>query len=703
MSLTREMFINFKNYDDNILTKSVTTLYLIALSILCYGHALDGTFVFDDRVAIVENLAVTQLPTNYTAIFYNDFWGTPLANNNSHKSYRPLTTLMFHYEYNFGWNMKRLNLGLHILNTVLLWRMLVRLEFGSYRRRLSLLTASLFAVHPVHVEAVSGIVSRADLMFALIYLISMMITINYYKTKYLCSLTVLLLSAVGVLFKETSVCIPLACIALEYTRRQWFKLTAIQQCKKLLNARSIIYIICMILLITWRFWLNNFQTPNFQQADNPIAHADSLKTRTLSQNYLYAKNIYILLDPSQLSFDWAFECIPLVKSIWDIRLLPVLTLYMFVFYAVTYHRKNFLVTFSLGLCVIPYLPAAGIFLQVGFVIAERVLYVPSMGFSFCVAIGYLKLLTVTQLRTLKNTFKISLAMLMIFHILRCRERAVEWLVEETLFTSALSVCRNNAKVHYNIARLAQNDAKNYSKAFYHYHEAIKLYPRYEAALMNLGNLYREIGNLNAAEKYLQKAIKIAPNFATAWMNLGIVQATARHQEKALVSYQTALFYRPNYANVFYNMGNMYVEGKQYDKALRFWKHAVLLKPQLAKAYQNILTALDALSRFEEALNVSEEALKLHRDNSAILLVRANVLGKLTRYEEAETLYKLIIAKEPFNYLCHTNLGVLYHRWNKLPLAMVQYRRAITSDPRKAITAKENLSKLISKLSNAGDN
>ncbi|KAL9899305.1 transmembrane O-mannosyltransferase targeting cadherins 4 [Glossina fuscipes fuscipes] len=692
MSLTRGMLINFKYYDNNILTKSITTLYLIALSILCYGHALDGSFVFDDRVAIVENHAVTQLPTNYTAIFYNDFWGTPLANNNSHKSYRPLTTLMFHYEFNFGWNMKRLNLGLHIVNTLLLWRLLVWLEFGSYRR-LSLLTASLFAVHPVHVEAVSGIVSRADLMFALIYLISMMITVNYYYKKYLCSLTILMLSSVGVLFKETSVCIPLACIALEYTRRQWFKLTVLQQCKKLLNSRSLIYIICMILLITWRFWLNNFETPHFQQADNPIAHADSLKTRTLSQNYLYAKNIYILLEPSQLSFDWAFECIPLVKSIRDIRLLPVLTLYMFLFYAVRNHRENFLITFSLSLCVVPYLPAAGI-LKVGFVIAERVLYVPSMGFSFGVAIGYLKLLRVAQLRILKNTLKICLAMLMISHILRCRERAVEWLKEETLFASALTVCPNNAKVHYNIARLAQSDTKNYSKAFYHYHEAIRLYPRYEAALMNLGNLYREIGNLNSAEKYLQKAVEVAPNFATAWMNLGIVQATALHHEKALVSYQKALFYRPNYANCFYNIGNMYVEGKQYNKALSYWKQAVLLKPQLAKAWTNILTLLDSLSLFEEALNVSEEALKLHRNNSAILLVRANVLGKLARYEEAETLYKLIIVQEPSNYLCHTNLGVLYHRWNKLPLAIAQYRRAISSDSRKAITAKENLSKVL---------
>uniref|UniRef100_A0A1A9ZXF4 Uncharacterized protein n=1 Tax=Glossina pallidipes TaxID=7398 RepID=A0A1A9ZXF4_GLOPL len=54
----------------------------------------------------------------------------------------------------------------------------------------------------------------------------------------------------------------------------------------------------------------------------------------------------------------------------------------------------------------------------------------------------------------------------------------------SLFASALSVCPSNAKIHYNIARLAQSDAKNYSKAFYHYYEAIKIYPRYEAALHN---------------------------------------------------------------------------------------------------------------------------------------------------------------------------------------------------------------------------
>ena len=42
--------------------------------------------------------------------------------------------------------------------------------------------------------------------------------------------------------------------------------------------------------------------------------------------------------------------------------------------------------------VIPFIPASNIFFPVGFVVAERILYMPSMGFSLLVALGFEALL-----------------------------------------------------------------------------------------------------------------------------------------------------------------------------------------------------------------------------------------------------------------------------------------------------------------------
>lgn len=64
------------------------------VSVACYVNGFRGDFVHDDIPAITMNKDVlAQNPLSH--VFKNDFWGTPMADINSHKSYRPLTTLTF--------------------------------------------------------------------------------------------------------------------------------------------------------------------------------------------------------------------------------------------------------------------------------------------------------------------------------------------------------------------------------------------------------------------------------------------------------------------------------------------------------------------------------------------------------------------------------------------------------------------------------
>lgn len=215
--------------------------------------------------------------------------------------------------------------------------------------------------------------------------------------------------------------------------------------------------------------------------------------------------------------------------------------------------------------------------------------------------------------------------------------------------------------------------------------------------MNLGNLYRDNGNLEKAEKYLKKSLEINPDFATAWMNLGIVLAAKKDFIQAKESYRNALKHRENYANCYYNMGNLYLEQNQHDEAFKHWQYAINIKPTLRQAWTNMLTMLDSKGKFDEVLHTSELSLKHIPNDTSILFLRANVLGKLGRYNEAEKLYKQVVAKEPLNYLYYTNLAVLYHRWNKINEAIDAYKKALDVNPQKATTARENLSKLINKF------
>lgn len=68
--------------------------FISFVAIVCYLNGIHGDFVHDDIPAITQNKDVIAV-NKITKTFLNDFWGTPMADTNSHKSYRPLTVLSF--------------------------------------------------------------------------------------------------------------------------------------------------------------------------------------------------------------------------------------------------------------------------------------------------------------------------------------------------------------------------------------------------------------------------------------------------------------------------------------------------------------------------------------------------------------------------------------------------------------------------------
>lgn len=73
---------------------SVSIYIIVLLALICFYPTLNGEFVFDDSEAVVNNEDV-QLSTPLYQVFLNDFWGTRITNNASHKSYRPLAVLSY--------------------------------------------------------------------------------------------------------------------------------------------------------------------------------------------------------------------------------------------------------------------------------------------------------------------------------------------------------------------------------------------------------------------------------------------------------------------------------------------------------------------------------------------------------------------------------------------------------------------------------
>nr|XP_026501784.1 transmembrane and TPR repeat-containing protein CG4341-like [Vanessa tameamea]XP_026501786.1 transmembrane and TPR repeat-containing protein CG4341-like [Vanessa tameamea]XP_026501794.1 transmembrane and TPR repeat-containing protein CG4341-like [Vanessa tameamea] len=156
------------------------------LAILLYYNTLDAGFVYDDRRAILSNPDVIgHTPIN--ALFENDFWGTPLTDPGSHGSYRPLCVATYRLNYIFSgfkpWSYHFFNILLHSIATVLVVTTARRL-LPSHCRRVGTAVAGLsFAAHPIHTEAVAGVVGRADLAACNLFLLSFLLYTEHVRLR----------------------------------------------------------------------------------------------------------------------------------------------------------------------------------------------------------------------------------------------------------------------------------------------------------------------------------------------------------------------------------------------------------------------------------------------------------------------------------------------------------------------------------------
>ena len=135
---------------------------LFVLSVVCYMNSIWGDFVFDDNEALLSNQDL-DLNNSWTQVFQNDFWGTNIFSNSSHKSYRPLTMLSFRLN---SWlanglnpaSFHLINVILHGVTSILYFHVCITICIHTGRRDstlVSTIASLMFATHPIHTESVS--------------------------------------------------------------------------------------------------------------------------------------------------------------------------------------------------------------------------------------------------------------------------------------------------------------------------------------------------------------------------------------------------------------------------------------------------------------------------------------------------------------------------------------------------------------------
>ncbi|CAN7996192.1 unnamed protein product [Ixodes hexagonus] len=695
---------------------------VVVASLACFANSVGGDFVFDDSEAVVNNANVRP-ETPLSRLLEDDFWGTRLLAPSSHKSYRPLTTLTFKLNCLVAGGLSApqfhlVNLFLHATVSLLCLVALFPVILQGAPRA-SLLCSLLFAVHPVHTENVSAIVGRADLLCALFFVLSFLCFVrscssgdeDCFKYNVRSSCLWLLGSAtlaiVSMLCKEPGITVVGVCFVydavvickIDLTRiitTVQNRVAGVQKWLLPLVLRQATLAMAAYWALALRWKVMGSSPPVFQKIDNPASFEDSLWVRAANYQYVYALNAWLLLCPEWLCFDWSMGCLTLIRSAGDPRLLGVISLWIVV--ALLVHQAIFsrdvrlrrLLSMCLALTVVPFLPASNLFFRVGFVVAERVLYLPSLGFCALVVVGAAHLASWAPRHA--KVMQLSLVALLVVFTCRSIQRSHEWRSEVDLYRSGLKVCPLNAKVHYNIAKNAGDNGQR-DAAIEGYREALRLHPDYDQAMNNLANILKDLDQLSEARQLLERAIQIRPDFAAAWMNLGIVQSSLGMQSEAEHSYRTAIQHRSKYPDCYYNLGNLYLKQGRYEEAYRAWHNATRQRPGHLSSWNNLVIMLDQRGLLAEAEKAALQGLTYLGEEPSLHFNLANTLGKAGKHRRSEQHFLRALALNPENPSYHTNLGVLYHRWKKLDKAEESYRRALQLNP-DLKSAQENLEMLL---------
>jgi len=252
---------------------------------------------------------------------------------------------------------------------------------------------------------------------------------------------------------------------------------------------------------------------NYRRVENPLAFIEDKLELAMSGAYLHANYLWILLYPVHLSCDWSFNCIPLITSPFDYRNLLTLAAYLLVIVPALWsivgifqgNRRSMPILFCIFWGLLFFTPASNLFFFVGTMLAERVLYLPSVTFCILIPVAIERILSFLPARTRLQVVAAICFVLIAGYTHKTWMRNYDWTDNQALFESAELVCPESAKVHFNLGIL-RTQQKNWSKAAFHFNKTREIEPNYCEVDYRRAHMYFGEGNYHNSIEALKRGL-----------------------------------------------------------------------------------------------------------------------------------------------------------------------------------------------------
>jgi hypothetical protein len=515
-------FVPDPNDPDSARARDLPIVSILFLVLLASATSLGNGFAYDDRWIIVNNPNVTDSASWWNAL--NDSYWPSIRNA---ALYRPLAIIGYNWQWFLGNGDPLIYHAVNVILYAIVSLLVYRLAIEMMPPLAAWVAAALFAVHPVHVEAVGNVVGQAELWAgvavvgaAAIYLRARRdgAPLDRESGFIICGLYF-----GGMLFKETAIVLPAIILCAEWLVVKDARAlgTRIYELFRILLWLTLLAAIFLGMRVAVTGELGG-------DVEHPGLRGLGMMKRAWVMLALAPEFARLLIWPERLSADYSPRVVSIHESPHPDHAAGALLVLCLLALTIVSARRFPLVSFGLAWAFIAVAPVANILLPTGILIAERTLFLPSVGVVLIVA-GLVPWF-VRELPKLPRAATVAacggLAFLLVTGAAHSAERQRTWESSEKVFTTLVAEVPQSFKGHYAFGGMLWEQKRN-MEAELQWRYAIALYPTYFAVYQELGHKYREAHICPAAIPMYQKALRIEPSLP--FSNVGLA---ACHLEMA---------------------------------------------------------------------------------------------------------------------------------------------------------------------------
>jgi tetratricopeptide (TPR) repeat protein len=590
---------------------------LVAAVFLLYQPAWQGGFLWDDELHLLNNpvirpggLAKVWVPGGYL-----NYW--------------PVTFTVYWLEFHL-WGLKPLgyhlvNIALHALSALLVWRILARLQVPG-----ALFAAAIFALHPVNVESVAWIAQLKGTLSLVLALVSVIFYLGHERQgghwRYGLAVLAFLLSALA---KGAALTLPIVLLSLAWWQRG--RITR----RDLL--RALPYALIGAAMAGVEIWGQRLA------ANGEVVRSDGLFGRAAVAGcavWFYLGKLIWPLDLCLVYPRWTIDG----RS--ALSYLPGMTLVILLAWAWwrrrTWGRPVAMLIVCYVALLLPVLGFVNIYAMRYSLVADHWQYAAMV--VPCATLSGVAAALARRFGRPPVAHLLCLGLLAALGILSCRQ--------SRMYADAVALYQTT---------IAQN-------------------PNCSAMHNSLGLALANRGRVNEAIAEYERAVEIDPDDAVAHNNLGNVLAGRGQVDGAIAGYQRALEIAPNYAQAHFNLGNALFGRGQFDAAVAHYHRALEINPDYAKAQNNLANALVGVRRLDEAINEYRKALRINADDADTHYNLAYVLAGCGQFDEAIAQYRAALEIKPDDATARRGLAVALSDRERALKVLAKRREALHSRP-----------------------